>query len=386
MEDGSIMKVNIFYSWQSDLSNTKNRNLIESCLKKAIKLLRNEISEVSEFSIESDSRNDIGTPDLAESIFSKIESCDILVADISIINAESNSRPTPNPNVLLEVGFAAKAISWSNILCIYNSEYGKVELLPFDIRTRKPIVYNTLGGITESKNVLINALKNQMKDIIFNRIIDKKEYLSTKHNVDLALQSILIDLCDIVFDRNSDDKYNYDKLLHMSTDSLIRILSHKQFLGFFLYRNIETNIDEFIKFFNDDLETYFLNEKEKRILAKLVFSLRDYKDILHSDKIMTCVNSNTKYVVQSGNAINPQNSENSYLLLEPLEDNKAVVIAGGTFNNVSPKVMTNTFELIDKAVPVFANHINNILILVNDWITITGKYFIFNPKLLRERT
>ena len=386
MEDGDIMKVNIFYSWQSDLPNTKNRNLIESCLKKAIKLIKNEIDEVSEISVESDSRNDIGTPDLAESIFSKIERCDILVADISIINASSNSRPSPNPNVLLEVGFAAKAISWSNILCIYNSEFGKVELLPFDIRTRKPIVYNTSEGNTKSKNLLINALKHQIKDIIFNRIIDKKEYLATKHNVDLALQSILIDLCDIVFDRGSADNYNYDKLLHLSIESLINILLHKQFLGFFLFRNIEANIDEFIEFFNDGLETYFLNEKEKRILAKLVFSLRDYEDILHSGKIMTCVNSNTEYVVQSGDVINPQNPENSYLLLKPLEDNKAVVIAGGTFNNTSPQVMTSTFELMDKAVPIFAHHINNIIILINDWITITGNYFIINPKLLREKT
>lgn len=378
------MRVNIFYSWQSDLPNAKNRNLIEACLKKAIKLLRNEINEVSEISIESDSRNDIGTPDLAESIFEKIEMCDILVADLSIINAESNCRPTPNPNVLLEVGFAAKAISWSNILCIYNSEYGKVELLPFDIRTRKPIIYNTLEGISESKETLTKVLKAQIKDIIFNRIVDKKEYLSTKHNVDLALQSILIDLCEIVFDRNSDDKYNYDKLLHMSTESLIKVLLHKQFLGFFLYRNIEVNIDEFINFFNDELETYFLNEKEKRILAKLVFSLRNYKDILHSGIIFNCRDSSAEYMVQYGKAINPQNSEDSYLLLKPIENNKAIVIAGGSFNNVPTQTMTNVFELIDEAVPVFAHHINDIIVLVNDWIAITGKYFIINPKVLRE--
>ena len=101
------MKVNIFYSWQSDLPNSKNRNLIEACLRKAIRLLKDEIKEVSEFSIESDSRNDIGTPDLTESIFSKIEKCDILIADISIINVQSNYRRTPIPNVLLEVGYAS---------------------------------------------------------------------------------------------------------------------------------------------------------------------------------------------------------------------------------------------------------------------------------------
>ena len=124
-----------------------------------------------------------------------------LVADLSIINAESNCRPTPNPNVLLEVGFAVKAISWSNILCIYNCEYGKVELLPFDIRTRKPIIYNTIEGIPKSKLALTKAFKTQIKDIIF--------------------------------DRNLKDKYNYDKLLHISTESLIKVLLLNSFWDFF---------------------------------------------------------------------------------------------------------------------------------------------------------
>lgn len=376
------MKVNIFYSWQSDLPNSKNRNLIESCLRKAIRLLKDEIKEVSEFSIESDSRNDIGTPDLTESIFSKIEKCDILIADISIINVQSNYRRTPNPNVLLEVGYASKAISWSNILCLFNSEFGDIELLPFDIRTRKPIVYNTQDGTSESKIVLTKVLKAQIKEIIFNRVIDKKEYLSTKRNVDLAVQNILINICEFIFDRNSVDKYNYDKLLHMSIESLRKALLHKQFLGFFLYRNIETNIDEFINFFNDGLETFFLNEKEKRILAKLVFALREYKDMIYSEKVLKFVHSNTKYIPQSAHVINSQNPENSYLLLEPIENNKAVVIAGGLFGNVSQKIMTNTYEIIDEAVPIFACHINNIIELVNDWISETGKYFIINPKLL----
>lgn len=379
------MKINIFYSWQSDLSSDKNRNLIEQCLKKAIKMLKSEIPEVSEISIESDSRNDIGTPDLTESIFGKIERCDILIADISLINAGSGYRLTPNPNVLLEVGFAAKAISWSNILCIYNKDYGNVELLPFDIRTRKPIVYNTLEGVPKAKEMLTATLKSQIKDIIYNRVIDKKEYLSTKQNVDLALQSILFDFCDVVFGNDSSDKYSYNKLLHMSKESLTKLLSKKQFVGFFLFRNIETNIEEFTSFFNDSLETFFLNDKEKRILAKLVFALKSYRKILRSDEILNCVKSSSEYVIQSGREMNSRNPENAYLLMKPIDGSKAVVIAGGTFESVSPKTMIDIFELTDEAVSVFVNQINDIIVLVNDWITITGKYFIINPKLLEER-
>lgn len=40
---------------------------------------------ISDWNIESDSRGEIGTPELASGIFSKIDQCDIFVADISII-------------------------------------------------------------------------------------------------------------------------------------------------------------------------------------------------------------------------------------------------------------------------------------------------------------
>lgn len=43
-------------------------------------------------------------------------------------------------------------------------------------------------------------------------------------------------------------------------------------------------------------------------------------------------------------------------------------------------MMISVFELIDETVPVFAHHINNLIVLVNGWIAITGKYFIINPK------
>ena len=246
------MKVTIFYSWQSDLPNSTNRTFIEACLKNAVKLLKEEIREVSEFCIESDSRNDIGTPDLTESIFSKIDKCDIFIGDISIINPESCFRKTPNPNVLIELGYAVKTLGWQNIICMFNSDYGNVELLPFDIRSRKPIIYNTSKDTHDIKTAITKILKRTIKDIIYKRL-DKREYLLTKRTVDLSVQGILIDLCNVVFGIDSKDKYNYTKLLHISKESLIENLKEKDFLGFLLYRNIENDIKEFIAFFNDEL-------------------------------------------------------------------------------------------------------------------------------------
>lgn len=378
------MKVTIFYSWQSDLPNSTNRTFIEACLKNAVKLLKEEIREVSEFCIESDSRNDIGTPDLTESIFSKIDKCDIFIGDISIINPESCFRKTPNPNVLIELGYAVKTLGWQNIICMFNSDYGNVELLPFDIRSRKPIIYNTSKDTHDIKTAITKILKRTIKDIIYKRL-DKREYLLTKRTVDLSVQGILIDLCNVVFGIDSKDKYNYTKLLHISKESLIENLKEKDFLGFLLYRNIENDIKEFIAFFNDELETFFLKSEEKRLLAKLVFALREYIKIIHSETVFKFLDVCSKYIVKPSTEINPNNPENSFLLLEPLENDKAVVVAEGNFLNGSPSYLLNRYIIEENAVSIFADAIKNISNLINDWIGTTGQYFIANPKMFIKK-
>ncbi len=124
------MKLNIFYSWQSDLPNNTNRGFIESCLSNALKSIYKKNTSLSECKIESDSRGESGTPDLAANIFSKIDICDILIADVSIINKNVESRKTSNPNVLIELGYASSVLGWENIICVFNDDYGKKEELP----------------------------------------------------------------------------------------------------------------------------------------------------------------------------------------------------------------------------------------------------------------
>src|ERR1019366_9830222 len=52
-------------------------------------------------------------------------------------------RRTPNPNVLLELGYAAKRLTWDNVICVFNTAFGKTEDLPFDLRHRRMCVYST---------------------------------------------------------------------------------------------------------------------------------------------------------------------------------------------------------------------------------------------------
>lgn len=133
----------IFYSWQSDLSANKTTRFIDDCLSGVCEILR----DVSDIKPDRATQGTTGSPDITESIFGKIDECDLFIADLSIINdfpaidengnLTGNRKRTPNPNVLLETGYAAKVLGWDRIICLYNSEYGNPDDYPFDISHRR---------------------------------------------------------------------------------------------------------------------------------------------------------------------------------------------------------------------------------------------------------
>lgn len=138
-------RAHIFYSWQSDAPSRTNRSFIESALNTALKKLQREGELDVEPALDRDTQNTAGTPDIAFTIFDKIDQSEVFVCDASIINRQAidefSARPTPNPNVLIELGYAAKSLGWDRIIVVVNDALGKLEELPFDIRTRRILTY-----------------------------------------------------------------------------------------------------------------------------------------------------------------------------------------------------------------------------------------------------
>lgn len=163
----------IFYSWQSDLPSSENRGFIQSCIDAAVNNLENTICIES----DRDTKGEFGSPDIASTIFEKIDQCDIFVADVSIINSEhyeKNERDefvkiqkfSPNPNVLLELGYAAKTISWENIICIVNEDYGNPNQMPFDLDHRRLTPYSLKKfGKTKEKRRISNIISNTILNV-----------------------------------------------------------------------------------------------------------------------------------------------------------------------------------------------------------------------------
>lgn len=130
----------LFYSWQSDLPTKTNRTLIEDACGRA---LRNLSDVTLDIRLDADTSGVPGTPDIVEAIFRKIGEADYFLADVSIINHDQDKhRKTPNPNVLLELGYAAAKLSWDNIITVINTHYGPVTDLPFDLSHRRPIQFS----------------------------------------------------------------------------------------------------------------------------------------------------------------------------------------------------------------------------------------------------
>ncbi len=172
---------NIFYSWQSDIES--NDRFIEDCLKEAIETIKADPNINAQFKIDRDTMNENGTPDIPNTVFNKIsDQTDIFLSDITIINKkfwtnDNKIRLTPNPNVLLELGFAASTIGWENILCVINTAYGKPSELPFDIKFRKPLEYCLAESYnTEQEDLEREKLTSEFKATILSLNPNEKKY------------------------------------------------------------------------------------------------------------------------------------------------------------------------------------------------------------------
>ena len=105
-------KFKVFYSWQSDLPKDQTRNFIRKCIDEAIDLA--EESEAIEAVRDEATTGVTGSPNIVTTLFDKIDDCDLFIADISLCFAEiqNNKKKSPNPNVMLELGYAVKRLGF----------------------------------------------------------------------------------------------------------------------------------------------------------------------------------------------------------------------------------------------------------------------------------
>ena len=160
-----MSKFKIFYSWQSDLPGNKTRNFIRDCIDEAIDLA--EESEAIEAERDEATKDTTGSPNIVTTLFSKIDDCDLFIADVSLCftSDTKENKKSPNPNVLIELGYAVNILGWERVICLCNTDFG--DAYPFDI------AHNRITGYSlEGKNE--KDVRNYVRKIIFSNIRDLK--------------------------------------------------------------------------------------------------------------------------------------------------------------------------------------------------------------------
>jgi hypothetical protein len=157
--------VKVFYSWQSDSDKKYNWYFIKECIEVALRTIKPTIEVAPR--LDHDTKNEPGMIDIFSTIQAKIRTADVFVCDLTYVYANADGELCPNPNVLIELGYAMRSIGDKHIIAIMNEEYGYPDSedpktqLPFDLRHKRwPIKYK-YGANTE-KDI---AKKSLVKDL-----------------------------------------------------------------------------------------------------------------------------------------------------------------------------------------------------------------------------
>ncbi|WP_286887593.1 hypothetical protein [Aneurinibacillus sp. UBA3580] len=377
------MKINVFYSWQSDLPNNSNRSFINDAIKKAINKLSYEIKVFAEY--DRDTLGTTGSPDISDTIFTKINKSDIFICDISIINKDYPGRKTPNPNVLVELGYAAKALGWEKVICLFNKKYGELTDVPFDINHRRILVYDS-DKANEKQRVSEIFFKNisEMfsKGVLFNPL---RDYVKGK--IDYCFLEVLKHISTIVYDTYSmsDSLRKVTDLLNLEKNKLFDLLTKREsILGFFAYKNLKDVQEKLIELFN----TINSSSNYPTDWAVTILSLNDWIRSFQwhisfrrdNPIFIKTLNPIRKFGVISAGNMNKSNRPDSYILLHMIDNEQGKVLNVGTMIRVEREILVSPFKFNSLALEPFCECIWRVIQLSNNWLDITGSEFILDPE------
>ena len=377
----------IFFSWQSDLPNKTNRNLIENSIKLALKKMNQDSPYSLITEIDRDTKGVLGSPDIVDSILTKIDKCGLFIADISIINSSLNGKRTPNPNVLFELGYAVKCLGWDRVICVFNSDFGDVSELPFDLRNRRILTYET-SNISETRKKLAD---------IFKQIIDKNYYTLEQIQEVSDFYSIKIYSCFInIISRiikvlyGSETVCSFEAItnvLNMTPTEINRLLSH-ELLGF----NLFTSYDEQIKILTNELDRItsinMFNTNLYVPIIKLIKELKSHNLFINREHFFENFKVNTPIMNDYSIIQNSDNNEipNRYALGKKIDANRAKIVDFTDIKRTDHVKFALTHFCLDvNTYNVYYNNYVCILKYINEFISNNdGKFLIDNTEILKK--
>ena len=177
------MTASVFFSWQSDTATREGRNFVRRALDQAVAKIATDV-EVDQavregLAVDSDTQGVSGSPPITETILRKIDAAAVFVPDLTFCGKRWDGRPTPNPNVLIEYGWALKTMGYRRIVAVMNTAHGRptADDMPFDLRHhRYPICYDLpVDADQERRTVERNKLAAALESAL-RAVFDSPDY------------------------------------------------------------------------------------------------------------------------------------------------------------------------------------------------------------------
>ena len=380
----------IFYSWQNDLDCKTHRYFIEKCLKNALVDLEKDAAIYMNY--DRDTKGINGSPDITATIFDKIDKCVLFVCDVSIVNSNAEGRKMPNPNVLVELGYAASKLGWDRIICLFDGNTGDIEDLPFDLRQKRvtpfyPDRKNELSRV--SKILDVNIADLYVKGQLFNPLND---YIKGK--IDRSILGIVKPMANLVYGTisMSEGLEHVSPLLKSSPEEIEKNITDIHFPAFVALNDFgieNANLQEILK----DLfsSSYFPKEWSYTVL-ELIDWIREYNWFISKrnenfpfEKINSSQYDNLAAI--SATAVNSNNSNNSFLILETInKDGKRYVDTdGGKVINTTHYATDNApslrhcLSIKSDSIKLLTDKIYKLIIICQNWLDVTDSEFILDP-------
>lgn len=379
------MKCTIFYSWQSDLPNKDNRSFIENCIEKSIKKIKVGFEVGLTVALDRDTKKMVGTPDIAGTIFDKIAKADVFICDISIINGDDQGRKCPNPNVLLELGYAVKTLGWDRIICFYNIKYGSIDNVPFDLSHRRIFCYNS--DKANEKEEVSRALAVGIKEMMSKGLVGNPLRDHMKGRIDYCILEILKQISCILYNTitMSDALGKVTDVLKLTEEKIVDILSdNHRVLGFFACNDLEEVKKKCETIFSAITTSNIYEVEWAVVVLEVVDWIRRYQYIISNrakNILYRTVLEPVSYLnIVAGRELNFNNPDNSVILLKKVGIDSGKVLYVGTMSNIDKKYLLSMWFINDMAVDTMAKCLVDAINTAKTWLNETDGEFILDPE------
>jgi hypothetical protein len=349
-----------------------------------------------ELSIDRDTKNEPGTPDITESLFKKIDHSKIFIADISIINYNSNDRKTPNPNVLIELGYAARVLGWEKVICIYNADFGSLKDLPFDLRQRRPIVYSLNSSPkatvrTAVSKAIVSSINNlHSSGSLFDSVND---YL--KVQVDTEILTIINHLRKIVWNYTEPNSFKLiTKFMNLTDDQIKKNLKEFSFIGFQIFKKLEVNERNMQNIVDKVISSPHHGKEIAPVIIDLIRWTGGFDNFNRSrtnpNLFIPTGRVEKKYKVVRGLELDTRNTEfpDRFILLKIIDEQHGIVEDFGDFvEHDKIEGLTKLYTMNPDYIELYLKQIRQFIKIGERWLDLTnGEFIIENNKMFEIKT